>query len=491
MQSPRPPSAAFALAALTALAGLAACADSRDVVGVAAGASACVGCHGGLADDSGAPPFDAHGLTSSAAVGAHTRHLAAGVACASCHVVPTQVAFPRHLNGVADVTFGPAAQDPASAATPVWNAATRTCANVYCHAPSTAPGGTVPVPQWTGSISGCTACHEGPATIHGGGIAPTACVACHETTVTGAGAIVPGGGAHANGAIDTTVHDPGWAVTNASGVTPHGMAALYRDPTGHPTGLAGCRSCHGSTLDNPVASGIPSCDSCHQPYALPGTAGSDWRTDCTFCHGDRSRAAPGALVNAAPPRDVQGNAASIRAGVHLSHVAGATLSRGVACTSCHPVPAGLDDHVTGVTTVALRTPLGAPSGTFTPRSGTTAATCTTYCHDVGDVSTNTPSWTGAGTQAACTSCHGFSPRTGRHPSVSGSPHDYVGTNCSPCHRGVATNAATSQLDPTGLSSHVNGVKDVAGTLIYRWDGATHRCYGVSCHGDTNTEYKTW
>jgi hypothetical protein len=258
-----------------------------------------------------------------------------------------------------------------------------------------------------------------------------------------------------------------------------------------------CRTCHGSNLNNPAVAAVPSCDSCH-------TGGTAWRTDCTFCHGDKARVADGldaggAPLAAAPPFDAAGLATSVQVGAHRAHLyATDGISSPMKCTSCHTVPADIA-HVNGAIAVALKDPLGAASGTFTPSSGATAASCTTYCHDPSASGAITFSWGGAlpAGQSACTACHGFSPTTGLHPAAPGSPHTGTGlfganrSNCYPCHRGVVTNAAPSALDPTGISSHVDGSRHVSGPLIFGWDSANKRCYGVACHGDSNTQFKTW
>ncbi len=472
--------AAIALAALAT-----ACASSRDVDAV--GGSSCTGCHGGKNDTSGAPPFDVQGATSSVAVGAHARHLAVGVTCETCHRVPASVGAPGHADGTVDVVFGPAAQDPFSASTAAYVSATHTCSSVYCHAPTWAPGGTTP-PPWDGAITGCGDCHAAVPASHGA-IGSFACSTCHQTTVADPGVlptIIPGG-AHANGAKDASAHDPGFTQSNANGVTPHGLAALYRNLGAFPNGLADCRACHGATLDAGIISGIPSCDNCHQDFSQPGTAGTDWRTDCTFCHGDLNRTdASYQLTDAAPPRDAAGSQTSARVGVHQSHLfGGATpISAGVACDKCHAVQTDLG-HVDGTAAVALKDPAGSASGAFTPGAGGAAGTCaTTYCHGsfTGGAAANTPSWTGAGTQT-CSTCHGAPPNTGRHPGADNAPGGHGSLNCQHCHFDVAT---TGAIKPGGRALHVNGAKDVKlstnGTIASgngAWNGTS--CTG-SCHG---------
>lgn len=209
--------------------------------------------------------------------------------------------------------------------------------------------------------------------------------------------------------------------------------------------------------------------------------------DCVGCHGDASKTGPDAvLADAAPPRDTLGNTVSPRVGAHQAHVRGGALATAVACSSCHPVPSSVAEHVNGVTQVTLRGPSGAPTGTYTPRTGGTAATCASvYCHGsfVGGVANNTPSWDGLGTQSACNTCHGNPPATGRHPSVF-APHAYMGTKCNYCHFDVATDGA---ITPGGRSLHVNGVKNVT---VTNFDGTeasgtySNGSCNPGCHSDT-------
>jgi predicted CxxxxCH...CXXCH cytochrome family protein len=498
-----------AVCAVLVLAALTACATGQNVEGVQS-ASSCTSCHGGKDNQSGAPPLDAHGLSTSAAVGAHTTHVSAGVQCSACHVDPRVVPTnTTHQNGVADVIFGAIAQDPGSASTAVYNRATHTCSNVYCHSPSTAPGGALPTPAWGGTISGCTACHAGPAVVHGGGLVQTQCVLCHPTTVDATGAIVAGGGTHANGSVDAYQHDPGWAATSAKGVTPHGLAATYQNRAAFPTGLAGCRSCHGSNLDNPVAGIVPSCDACHQPYSLPGTSGADWRTDCTFCHGDRARAPAGVqLTDAAPPRDVLGNTlqgTSASIGAHQAHLFGdatntPVISKGVACRDCHggatgTLPTSFDPHVNGTIEVTPKRPFqDGAIGSYDPAAGTCS---NVYCH--GNLprnpkAGNTPSWTATSGQSTCGTCHAangaycgaatpctdtmtgtvgsFGPRHEAHRCArchanSSTSAFSTQVGCFACHLGYQRQLGTTTLAPpvVNLDNHVSGDVEVIGTTV--------------------------
>lgn len=211
---------------------------------------------------------------------------------------------------------------------------------------------------------------------------------------------------------------------------------------------------------------------------------------CTACHGDPARLPEGEqLTDAAPPLDAQGLGSSAEVGTHQSHLFGSAtspLSDGVACTACHAVPTGFA-HVNGVAAVALKTPTGTASGTYS-RPGAAAGTCSsTYCHGnfTGGATGNSPSWTAAGTQSSCDRCHGNSPGTGKHPSVE-SNHSWMGTRCQFCHLDVATSGA---IKAGGRALHVNGAKDVrlsedGTTASGTWDSQAKSC-SPGCHGSAS------
>ena len=150
----------------------------------------CYACHGSAA--SPAPPQDLSGsmLTSSPGVGAHQRHIngsatARPVACSECHLVPTTLLDPGHVDtaGGAELTFSGVAVS--FGATPAYDKATNQCANTYCHGamfvsghPS---GGTNTQPDWTSSFgSGCNEnCHLMPPPSPGHPSFPLPCSDCH------------------------------------------------------------------------------------------------------------------------------------------------------------------------------------------------------------------------------------------------------------------------------------------------------------------------
>ncbi len=161
---------------------------------------ACVPCHGGVIDDSGAPPFSLSGESSIAnpGVGAHRVHLAGtaistNVGCDQCHLVP-EFSFSKDHFGSdmkAEVIFGALADRGGGA---VYSFIDNTCSGIYCHG-SFAGGYEDNTPLWTdaeGVQDSCGSCHyvSGPdAGVLGGrhrrhierrGLG---CFECHFATV--------------------------------------------------------------------------------------------------------------------------------------------------------------------------------------------------------------------------------------------------------------------------------------------------------------------
>jgi predicted CxxxxCH...CXXCH cytochrome family protein len=118
------------------------------------GSGLCGACHG-----TGDSPWP-----STAAHPAHQNPtLTEPLACSNCHVVPTTILDPVHLDGTVHVTFSGLAT--ARAAAPVWDGIQ--CTNVACH------GANLPdpaaVPAWSdtsGAEAKCGACHGIPPSEH-------------------------------------------------------------------------------------------------------------------------------------------------------------------------------------------------------------------------------------------------------------------------------------------------------------------------------------
>ena len=180
---------------------------------------------------------------------------------------------------------------------------------------------------------------------------------------------------------------------------------------------------------------------------------------CTGCHGDPNRKGD-QLHNAAPPRDLDGNAAVGYAGVgaHQIHLNPSETHLAIECTECHVVPKTTRDkgHADSARPAELTFGALAKTGGRTPSFDDTTLRCSdTYCHRDAD-----PHWLQPRSSTdACGSCHGIPPA---------SPHPQVAkTDCALCH--VDTMDTSGNIkDP---SKHVNGKVDV--TL--------GGC--ATCHGD--------
>lgn len=171
-------------------------------------AQACNGCHGSAFNP--APPVDLSGASATAlhTVGAHQVHLRDGalrraIACSECHLVPTSVDAPGHIDSSpADLTFGALAT--ADGASPTYDhlAQPPTCSSVYCHGATLDAGGVHTRPIWTqvdGTQVNCDGCHGFPPP------APhpdnTTCAQCHPRTVTSGQTIDVASGHHIDGIV--------------------------------------------------------------------------------------------------------------------------------------------------------------------------------------------------------------------------------------------------------------------------------------------------
>jgi predicted CxxxxCH...CXXCH cytochrome family protein len=111
-----------------------------------------------------------HGTGSSPwpSTAAHLSHenptIAEPIACTSCHIVPSSILSPGHLNGVVNVQFAGLAT--ARGAMPTWSG--RACNGVACHG-ADLPNPPAVVPVWTdtsGAAAKCGACHGIPPANH-------------------------------------------------------------------------------------------------------------------------------------------------------------------------------------------------------------------------------------------------------------------------------------------------------------------------------------
>jgi predicted CxxxxCH...CXXCH cytochrome family protein len=307
----------------------------------------------------------------------------------------------------------------------------------------------------------CSGCHGFPpppnVTTQNEHPNSVACSLCHPSTVDASYNLVAGG-THLNGRVDVGIHPVPY-------VAQHTAVALQD--------LNACKTCHGSDFAG-GASGV-SCTSCHAGFGF-----SDWQTNCTFCHGNRTQGfalSAATLPLAAPPRGAHGETSPTvpQVGAHQKHVGnGSVLSDGVACAECHTVPSDLT-HVNGAAQLTFG-PLATQGGLTPSYSGGSCSA--TYCHGstlLGGADT-TPTWTAS---VACGDCHGSPPATGRHLITE--PHATL--ECSACHVQVATTTQPPGIlnSPAAKALHVNGQKNVDFIVGGTWDAAGQTCSNVACH----------
>ncbi len=141
------------------------------------GSGQCGACHG--TGDSPWPVTAAHPAHE-------TPTLTSPLPCPSCHVVPTAILDPVHLDGTVHVVFSGLAT--ARGAVPVWNGTQ--CTNVACHGSNLADPAAVPA--WddsSGAQAKCGACHGIPPSQH------TTSASCDRSDCHGGEIILDPGGA--------------------------------------------------------------------------------------------------------------------------------------------------------------------------------------------------------------------------------------------------------------------------------------------------------
>ena len=331
-----------------------------------AAANSCTVCHGdpnrvgvmpGTDFHLGSAPPVASPNAPAYAVGAHLGHVnpqtatavMAPVACAECHVMPTDATHAK-TPPAEKVVFG--ALSRTGGAAPTWVAGTAGCAASYCHGNFDLNGvkGASAVPIWTDAAPvSCVSCHGMPPTGHpplAGSITAASCNACHPQSVDAAGAIVTGGG-HLNGRAD--------------------VAAL------------GCTDCHGDTT---------------RKGNMPGT------------DANLASAPPAAPANASA------SATGAHLG-HLNPVRATALMGPVACSECHAVPSDSAHATKPPVDRVAFGALSRTGGAAPTYVAGTAGCAASYCHGNFSFngvsgSSATPIWTDT-TPLTCTSCHGMPP----------------------------------------------------------------------------------
>lgn len=462
---------------------------ARHVDGVLDFKAGCSTCHGD--STSPAPPNDTDGNTSPSArgVGAHRSHLGpspwhAEVQCDECHVVPTRVDDPGHMDpSPAELSLSGTAV--AQGAQPTWNGAS--CSN-YCHGQTLDAGGANTRPRWTvvdGTQAACGTCHGAPP---GGAHPPNAnCSLCHGAVIGADGGFV-NPALHVNGQLELQVAcgschalPPATGThllhVGAEGVRSYGSLSTAASVTS-PTGYAfGCGHCHPMDSARHLSGGLADLE-LYNPNAPPGSP--------------KARSPLGQYTPG---------------GTTFTDDAGLAFTLGT-CSNvyCHSAPSFASGSVPrpGVDFSFAGYPVSYPNFPLTTGRSFQAVR-----------------WGGAG--SGCGGCHGFPLRTSDATAKAGvgQSHSWVGPtglesghghnhndsplSCRTCHFDTvkAANATSrtgglSTFGPVpivGWSRHVNGLPDVAFDPINpvssagrvqslagaAYHQATRTCSNVSCH----------
>lgn len=308
-------------------------------------------CHGD--DNSNAPPKSVSGAveTTAVAVGAHQVHLDPlpawhhRVECADCHVVPTSVDSPGHIDGdnKAEV-MGPRIES--------WDGTTCTS---KCHG-SAALGGTKSTPIWTqvdGTQSQCGSCHGAPPPApHPTGAEAANCATCHPTMEENS-LVFRNPDSHINGTVEVTAAPATGGCTSCHG-REETNAAPPLDLTGNAARTSLGVGAHQEHLKTSTWRHAIPCSACHVvPTALdsPGHRDGDNKAEVKFdtmnpqgtyangtcstmyCHGN-GRGSTGSMswlatgpLQCGACHSVTGTGMS---GDHARH-----LQRGITCSQCH------------------------------------------------------------------------------------------------------------------------------------------------------------
>jgi predicted CxxxxCH...CXXCH cytochrome family protein len=459
----------------------------------------CTFCHGGVENETGAPPRNIHGTDLIGPFPAHPLHVSGGAIanaydCSQCHDKASDVLSPGH---VFDDSPGNAENDYGNGLSPQTTFArdSGTCSNVYCHGSGRLDDGVIaasagPLP--------CSGCHptlasgaagwgkmSGPHAAH---MAATgiSCASCHSET-TADGTTITSKEQHINGRRDVEIDEPSFTYDETRKLCTgscHGFSHSGLGWVGgggyHPPGFGAasvhgpelelqrqdCRGCHGADLRGGT-SGIlgPSCDTCHTP---------NWRTTCTFCHGG------GIDQTGAPPRDLGSSITNTAQSfvAHPKHVAPKMMTAND-CTTCHVKPGDAlsMNHAFDSTPMQAEVNLtldGRNPGATYNGTGTCA---NLYCH--GNGRTN-GTYTDGGAAATCTTCHGGKANGKLNLSTLHRDH-HLPYECNECHRSVVAIGSTVISNP---ALHIDRTKQIQ-FLAPNFTMTNGLCNGA-CHNKSHT-----
>ncbi len=279
-------------------------APARHVDGrVDLGALACEACHGSAESAAPPPALDGETQADRRGVGAHSAHLAGGgrsrpLACSECHPLPgAEPSLSHPEGGATSVVFTGAAS--AGERAPAWDAQQATCAETWCHGPSSAA---TRVAEWTRAAPlACDDCHGmPPAAPH-----PQVddCGLCHAEVYASAEAAIAHPQRHVDGVVDVQVpgactgcHGSGAAEPGSGGVTASaapdlGAHAVHLVPRG-PARPVACDACHAvpaevfsaGHVDTPAPAEVAFSGVATSFEARPQFSAGNCAD--TYCHGD-------------------------------------------------------------------------------------------------------------------------------------------------------------------------------------------------------------
>jgi hypothetical protein len=195
----------------------------------------CTFCHGGVSDQTGAPPEDIDDSSDSASLSfpPHSAHvqdtdLKAALPCSACHATPSDALDDGHFM-VGDSTAGTAETDFNSSIAPeaIWDAATLSCSAVWCHGDGQGHNGAAKI----GETEACGTCHAGPDSDRDGmktlsgrhahhmNLGYT-CRNCHESIADDDGRITDIE-EHVNGVVTLDIPEAAEMAVDDGGATPH------------------------------------------------------------------------------------------------------------------------------------------------------------------------------------------------------------------------------------------------------------------------------
>jgi predicted CxxxxCH...CXXCH cytochrome family protein len=465
----------------------------------------CTFCHGGMENQTGAPPRNLDGTDLIGPFPAHTAHvtgsdIANAYDCVQCHTKANDVLSPGHAF---DDTPGEAENDYGAGLSPqtVFTRADGTCTNNYCHGSGRVDDGQIQAAAVSLPCSGCHPTQESGAvgwgTMSGPHIThmndPTMnCATCHGQTTTD-GLTIASKDLHINGKRDVQITEPGFQYDQVSqtctgschGYTHNVSPWVGQGGQYHPPGFAAptahgpemelqrqdCRGCHGATLTGGTTGFVgPTCDGCHS-----GPTPTSWRTNCTFCHGG------GLDQSGAPPKDLGSTMLNTSQSfvAHGKHV-NPTMMSANNCTTCHTNPTDVMsmnhafDNTPQVAEVNLKLDGRNPSATYSVTTGTCA---NLYCHGNGQASNGT--YTDGMGPMTCLTCHGGGTGNTRTGMSGKHRSDHGSTACSECHHDTV---ASGNSTITNVAKHIDLTKQVVFARGGTYDPATKQCSNIACHG---------